>query len=213
MHAATGSPSSAPPFRLAVLASGEGSNLQAIIDAIRGRTLSGIEIISVLSDKPGCKALARAAESGIATAEFPLGIYASGAATAAARTVRDNAMIERLVADRVDLVVLAGYMQLLSSGFTDAFAGRIINVHPSLLPQFPGLNAIEQAVEAGVSETGVTVHYVDAGVDTGPVIEQRPVAIIAGEPIEQLTARIHAVEHELLPAVIASLASARLTGR
>lgn len=202
MHAAAGSDT----LRIAVLASGEGSNLQAIIDAIGSGALEGVELVRVLSDKPGCKALARAEEAGIATAEFPLGIYAAGEAIAAARRIRDRLMIDRLVADRTDLVVLAGYMQILSAEFIGAFAGRIINVHPSLLPEFPGLNAIEQAVEAGVGETGVTVHYVDEGVDTGPVIEQRAVTIEAGEPIERLAERIHAVEHELLPAVIGAIA-------
>ncbi|MBI5311236.1 MAG: phosphoribosylglycinamide formyltransferase [Actinobacteria bacterium] len=188
MHAVTGS----EHLRIAVLASGEGSNLQAIVDAI-------------------ARALQRANEAGIASAEFPLGIYAAGEATAAAREVRDRAMIDRLNDDRIDLVVLAGYMQILSTEFIQAFDGRIINVHPSLLPVFPGLRAIEQALESGATETGVTVHYVDEGVDTGPVIEQRTVPIAKGESLDELTARVHAVEHELLPAVIARIAAQRRT--
>lgn len=204
MHAAAGS----EHLRIAVLASGEGSNLQAIVDAIGDGRLTGVEIVCVLSDKPGCRALARATDAGIATAEFPLGIYAAESATDAAREVRDRAMIERLRSDRVDLIVLAGYMQILSAEFIQAFANQIINVHPSLLPAFPGLRAVEQALDAGEAETGVTVHFVDEGVDTGPVIEQRVVSIAPGEKLDELTARVHAVEHELLPAVIAKLASA-----
>ncbi|MBK5230366.1 MAG: phosphoribosylglycinamide formyltransferase, partial [Thermoleophilia bacterium] len=118
-------------------------------------------------------------------------------------------MIERLQADRVDLVVLAGYMQILSARLIDAFAGRIINVHPSLLPTFPGLRAIERALVAGVTETGVTVHHVDEGVDTGPVIAQQALAIEPGDTPESLAERIHAIEHRLLPSVIAEIAAAR----
>jgi phosphoribosylglycinamide formyltransferase-1 len=116
-------------------------------------------------------------------------------------------MIERLSADRVDLVVLAGYMQILSARFVAAFAGRIINVHPSLLPAYPGLRAIEQALAAGATETGVTVHYVDEGVDTGPVIAQQALAIEPADTPESLAERIHAIEHRLLPAAIAGIAA------
>lgn len=196
-------------LRVAVLASGNGSNLQAIIDAIARGELAGVEIVRVLSDKPGCRALGRAVDADIPTAEFPLGIYAAPEATAAARVVRDQSIIERLQADRVDLVVLAGYMQILSERLIDAFAGRIINVHPSLLPAFPGLRAIEQALAAGVTETGVTVHHVDEGVDTGPVIAQQALAIEPGDTPESLAERIHAIEHRLLPSVIAQIAAAR----
>lgn len=196
-------------LRIAVLASGNGSNLQAIIDAIESGALVGVELVAVLSDKPGCRALERARAANIATAEFPLGIYSTPEATAAAREVRDRSMIECLRELRVDLVVLAGYMQILSPEFVNAFAGRIINVHPALLPSFPGLHAIEQALEAGVDETGVTVHYVDEGVDTGPVIAQEAVAIEPGDTAEALAERIHAVEHRLLPAVIGRIATER----
>lgn len=187
-------------FRLAVLASGNGSNLQAIIDRVHGR--DGIEVVAVISDKPGCNALARAGRAGIATATFPAAEYAN-------REQRDLAMVRHVEDADVDLVVLAGYMQLLSPAFVRAFERRIVNVHPALLPAFPGLHAIEQALAAGVDQTGVTVHYVDEGVDTGPVIDQRSVPIELGDTIETLAPRIHAVEHELLPSVIRRLAVER----
>lgn len=193
-------------MRVAVLASGEGSNLQAIIDVAHGR--HGVEVVCVVSDKPDARALGRAEAAGISTASFPLGEFAAED-DRPARAVRDAAIVEHLRGVGVHLVVLAGYMQILSSEFIGAFHGRIINVHPSLLPKFPGLRAIEQALEAGESQTGVTVHYVDEGVDTGPVITQEPVGIGPGESIEALTARIHEVEHRLLPEVIAQMAKER----
>lgn len=203
-------------LRITVLASGNGTNLQAIIDAISGGSLTGVEVVAVLSDKPGCRALERAAAARIATRVFPASEYAGGTGgvgdAGAIRERRDAAMIEHLAADQVDLVVLAGYMQILSAPFIDAFAGRIINVHPALLPEFPGLNAIEQALEAGANETGVTVHYVDHGVDTGPVIAQEPVAIETDDTPDTLATRIHAVEHRLLPAVIGQIAARAARG-
>lgn len=199
------------PLRIAVLASGNGSNLQAIIDSIERDELTGVSLVAVLSDKANCRALQRAAAAAIATEVFELGIYSAPRATAAAREVRDRNMVERLRADHIDLVVLAGYMQILSPEFVAAYAGRIVNVHPSLLPDFPGLDAIAQALDAGVAQTGVTVHYVDEGVDTGPVIAQESVAIKAGDTTGSLAERIHAVEHRLLPSVIAEIAASRIT--
>lgn len=193
------------PLRIAVLASGNGTNLQAIIDAIAGGSLTGVELAAVLSDKPGCHALERATAARIATRVFPASEYEGAVGTARER--RDAAMTAHLKANNVNLVVLAGYMQILSATLIDAFDGRIINVHPALLPRFPGLNAIEQALEAGASETGVTVHFVDHGVDTGPVIAQERVAIEAGDTPDTLAERIHAVEHRLLPAVIGKIAA------
>ncbi len=185
-------------LRVGVLASGAGSNLQAILDSVHGNF--GVEIVCVASDKPDARALVRASESGVATAVFPLDDYET-------REMRDAAMAEHLHALRVNLVVLAGYMQILSADFIAAFFGRIINVHPSLLPKYPGLSAIEQALEAGEAQTGVTVHYVDEGVDTGPVIAQEAIAIAPGESLEALTRRIHQTEHRLLPEVIAQIAN------
>lgn len=194
-------------MRVAVLASGEGSNLQAIIDTVHGRF--GVEVVCVASDKPGSRAVERAAAAGIASAVFAKDDFADHPEP---RTARDDAMAAHLREQAVDLVVLAGYMQILSNAFIAAFYGRIINVHPSLLPKFPGLRAIEQALEAGESQTGVTVHYVDEGVDTGPVIAQEPVGIAPGESVEALSARIHKIEHRLLPEVIAQIAAERASG-
>ncbi len=187
--------------RVAVLASGNGSNLQALLDTVHGQ--HGVEIVRVVSDKPSAHALQRAADFQIPTEVFELKDFDH-------RAARDDAMAELLRRDEIDLVVLAGYMAILSPQFINSFFGRIINVHPSLLPAYPGLDAIGQALAAGARETGVTVHYVDEGVDTGPVIAQESVAIVAGESLEDLTERIHAVEHRLLPAVVTQIARARL---
>lgn len=189
--------------RVAVLASGEGSNLQALIDVVHGK--HGVELVRVVSDKPGARALERAAEAGIDTAVFPIGDFAD-------RAARDAAIAAQLKDDGVHFVVLAGYMAILSPEFIAAFFGRIINVHPSLLPKYPGLRAIEQAIEAGDNQTGVTVHYVDEGVDTGPVIAQEMLGIAPGETAEQLAERVHQIEHRLLPEVIAQLSLARVNG-
>lgn len=186
-------------MRVAVLASGEGSNLQAILDGVHDR--HGVRVVAVLSDKPAARALERAAASGVPTRVFPLDEFAGD------RAARDRAMADHLREVGVDLVVLAGYMAILSEQFTAAFFGRMINVHPSLLPKYPGLRAIEQALAAGDSQTGVTVHYVDEGVDTGPVIAQEMLGIAPGESLESLSERIHAIEHALLPEVIAQLAA------
>lgn len=188
-------------FRIVVLASGNGSNLQAIIDRLHGR--DEIEVVGVASDKPGAFALERARAAGIATDAFPVGHYPD-------RSNRDEAVADWIEVTGADLVVLAGYMQLLSPGFIDRFRGRIVNVHPSLLPAFPGLDAIGQAIEAGVSETGVTVHFVDEGTDTGPVILQRTIEVRPGMDRDELETSIHAVEHELFPEAIGMIAAGRV---
>ena len=175
---------------IGVLASGEGTNLQALIDG-------GLPICAVASNRPGVPALARARAAGIPAAVFELGND---------RAARDLAMADWLVEHGVGLVVLAGYMQLLTPAFLARFPDRIVNVHPSLLPDFPGLAAIEQAVAAGVRTTGVTVHLVDEGVDTGPVLRQEPVPV---QPVDTLVQRIHSVEHRLLPEVVRELCAAR----
>jgi phosphoribosylglycinamide formyltransferase-1 len=185
-------------MRIAVLASGNGSNLQALIDQAHGH--DGIEIVRVAGDNPDARALARASDAQIPTAVFELCDFPD-------RATRDAAIAELLRADAVELVVLAGYMAILTPPFIAAFAGRIINVHPSLLPKHPGLGAIEQALAAGDPRTGVTVHHVDEGVDSGPVIAQEELAIEPGESLEHLTERIHRIEHRLLPAVVARIAA------
>jgi phosphoribosylglycinamide formyltransferase-1 len=173
---------------IGVLVSGEGSNLQALIDG-------GLPIACVAGNKGGIRALERAENAGLAARVFELADYAD-------RAARDRDMADWLVLRGVDLVVLAGYMQLLTTAFLDRFPNRIVNVHPSLLPDFPGTSAIDDALAAGVATTGVTVHYVDEGVDSGPVIRQEPVAV---EPRATLVDRIHAVEHRILPEVVRDL--------
>jgi phosphoribosylglycinamide formyltransferase-1 len=188
-------------FKLVVLASGSGTNLQAILDALHGR--DGIEVVGVGSDKPGAGALGRAAAAAVDTAAFPADAYGD-------RLGRDAAMADWVEAHRADLVVLAGYMQLLSEPFVARFRGRIVNIHPALLPDFPGLDAIGQALEAGVRETGVTVHFVDEGVDTGPTIVQRRVPVPVGRERQVLEAAIHSVEHQLYPEAIRMIAEGRV---
>ncbi len=190
----------APAFRLVVLASGSGSNLQAILDRLHGR--EGIEVVGVGSDKPGARALRRAREVEVETAVFPREEYAD-------REARDLAMAAWIEARDTDLVVLAGYMQLLSPAFVARFRNRVVNIHPALLPAFPGLDAIGQALAAGVETTGVTVHFVDEGVDTGPPIVQREVPVPADRDRARLEEAIHAVEHELYPEAIRMIAQGR----
>ena len=173
---------------IGVLVSGEGSNLQALIDA-------ELPIVAVASNRPGVRALIRAEAAGIETGVFEAADYET-------REARDTAMAGWLEAHGVRLVVCAGYMHLLREPFLDRFAGRIVNVHPSLLPQFPGTQAVEDAIAAGVTTTGVTVHLIDEGVDSGPILRQEPVAI---EPRDTLVARIHATEHRILPEVVREL--------
>jgi phosphoribosylglycinamide formyltransferase-1 len=184
-------------FKLVVLASGSGTNLQAILDTLHGR--EGIEVVGVGSDKSGARALERARVAGVETAVFPRDDYVD-------RAARDVAMAAWIEARDADLVVLAGYMQLLSPAFVARFRDRVVNIHPALLPAFPGLDAIGQALAAGVETTGVTVHLVDEGVDTGPPIVQREVPVPADRDREHLEETIHAVEHELYPEAIRMIA-------
>ena len=183
-------------FRLVVLASGSGTNLQAILDTLHGR--EGIEVAGVGSDKREARALERARAAGVETAVFPREEHAD-------REARDLAMAEWIEARGADLVALAGYMQLLSPAFVARFRNRVVNIHPALLPSFPGLDAIGQALAAGAETTGVTVHFVDEGVDTGPAIAQREVPVPAGRDRDELEAAIHAVEHQLYPEAIRQL--------
>jgi phosphoribosylglycinamide formyltransferase 1 len=188
-------------FKLCVLASGSGTNLQAIIDQLHGS--DGIEVAGVASDKADAMALRRAEEAGIETAVFARDDHPS-------REARDEAIGDWIEARGADLVVLAGYMQLLSPSFVDRFRNRIINVHPALLPSFPGLDAVGQALEHGVRITGVTVHFVDEGVDSGPIILQRPVPVPPDREWQTLEDAIHATEHALLPEAIRLIAQGRV---
>jgi phosphoribosylglycinamide formyltransferase-1 len=189
-------------FRVAVLASGTGTNLQAILDTVHGR--DGVEVVAVASDRPGAAALDRAGDAGIAGEVFPAAGFAD-------REARDSALADWLERHEVELVVLAGYMQLLSAALVARFENRIVNVHPALLPSFPGLDAIGQALEHGVRVTGVTVHFVDEGVDTGPIILQRPIPIPDDRDRAALEQAIHATEHVLLPEAIRMIAAGRVS--
>ena len=194
-------------FRIAVLASGSGTNLQAIIDKLHRRPAAEgplVEVALVVSDVPGARALERARTAGIPTMVCPADRHGS-------RSEHDLAIAAALLEAEVDLVVLAGYMRLVSPEFVAVFPGRIINLHPALLPCFPGTTSISDAVRYGAKVTGVTVHYVDEGLDTGPIITQEPVRVEEGDTPEILASRIHAVEHELLPATIRLIAAGRVS--
>ena len=173
---------------IGVLVSGNGTNLQALIDA-------GLPVTAVASNRKDAYALQRAREAGIPVATFSLDCHAD-------RTDRDLVLATWLEEHGVELVVLAGYMHLLTEPFLQRFPERIVNVHPSLLPAFPGAHAIDDALDAGAETTGVTVHLVDEGLDTGHVLAQEEVPV---EPRETLVERIHAVEHRLLPKVVSEL--------
>ena len=189
-------------FRIAVLASGTGTNLQAILDSVHGR--DGIEIVCVGSNKPTAMALLRARDAGIETATFRRDDHAD-------REERDAALGDWLEGHDLDLVVLAGYMELLSEALVARFRDRIVNVHPALLPSFPGLDAIGQALEHGVKVTGVTVHFVDEGVDSGPIVLQRAVEVPEDRDRDALEEEIHRIEHELLPEAVRLIASGKVS--
>ncbi|MGH2393253.1 MAG: phosphoribosylglycinamide formyltransferase [Candidatus Limnocylindria bacterium] len=189
-------------FKLCVLASGTGTNLQAIIDQLHGK--DGIEVAGVASDKPDAMALERASRAGIETAVFQRDQYAD-------REARDAAIGDWIEERGADLVVLAGYMQLLSPSFVARFRNRIVNVHPALLPSFPGLDAVQQALDHGVKVTGVSVHFVDEGVDSGPIILQQPVPVPPDREWQTLEDAIHATEHQLYPEAIRLLAEGRVS--
>ncbi|MDQ3822376.1 MAG: phosphoribosylglycinamide formyltransferase [Actinomycetota bacterium] len=176
---------------IGVLVSGEGTNLQALIDA-------GLPIAAVASNKPGVRALDRAERAGIPTAVFDLAKYES-------RDERDADMAGWLVSNGVTTVVCAGYMHLLRPVFLDRFPGRVVNTHSAPLPDFPGAHPIEDVLAAGVPETAATVHYVDEGVDSGPVIAAERVPVERGDTVTTLKARVQAAEHRLLPQVVRGL--------
>jgi phosphoribosylglycinamide formyltransferase-1 len=188
-------------MNVGVLASGTGSNLQAILDRVHGR--EGIAVVAVASDNPEAPALERALAAGVDTAVFPRDRHPD-------REARDAAIAGWLEERGVELVVLAGYMQLLSPGFLARFPARIINVHPALLPAFPGLDPVGQALAYGVKVFGVTVHFVDEGVDSGPVILQRAVELPDARTQDQVMERLRPLEHELLPAAIRLIAAGKV---
>jgi phosphoribosylglycinamide formyltransferase-1 len=181
-------------LKVSVLASGTGTNLQALIDQVHGR--EGIQIVAVASDKPDALAIDRAASAGIQTAVFPASQYAFD------RVARDAALADWLRARGTQLVVMAGYMQIVGPAFLDRFPDAVINLHPALLPAFPGIDAVGQAIAYGVKVFGVTVHFVDQGVDSGPVIMQRAVELPDAREIDDVLPHIHAIEHQILPEVV-----------
>jgi phosphoribosylglycinamide formyltransferase-1 len=183
-------------FRVAVLVSGEGTNLQAILDEVHGR--EGIEVVCVGSNKVEARGLERARGADVETGVFPASDYPD-------RAERDRALGDWLEAREVDLVVLAGFMELLSPELVRRFEGRMINVHAALLPAFPGTRPIEDAVEYGVKVSGVTVHFVDEGVDSGPVILQESLEVPYSRGIDAIET-FHDVEHRLLPRAIRLMA-------
>lgn len=184
-------------MNVAVLASGAGTNLQVLLDRVHGS--DGVDIVAVASDKPAATALARARVAGVQSAAFPEAAYGR-------REARDRAMGDWLMARGVELVVLAGYMQLLSRDFLERFPNRVINIHPALLPAFPGLGAVQQAVSYGVKVFGVTVHFVDSGVDTGPIILQRAIELPRAHDPAAVLERLRPIEYELLPEAVRLIA-------
>jgi phosphoribosylglycinamide formyltransferase 1 len=189
-------------MNVGVLASGVGTNLQALIDRAHGR--EGVKLVAVASDKPDARALARARGASIAAETFAREGFAD-------RWGRDAAMAEWLRERDVELVVLAGYMQLLSPEFLATFPDRVINVHPALLPAFPGLQAVQQALDYGVKVFGVTVHFVDGGVDSGPVILQRALELPDARDSGAVLERLHPIEHEMLVEAVSLLAAGAIS--
>lgn len=184
------------PRRLGILLSGRGSNFEAIADAVEAGTIPGAAIAIVISDVPEARGLDRARERGLPALAIDRKKYAS-------RTDHEAAVLAALAGARVELVCLAGYMRLLSPDFVGRWRGRLLNIHPALLPKFPGLHVQRRALEAGEKESGCTVHFVDEGTDTGPIVLQRRVPILPGDTEESLSARILVEEHRAYPEAIA----------
>jgi phosphoribosylglycinamide formyltransferase-1 len=185
--------------RVAVLASGEGTNLQALLDD----PVVGPWVVLVLSDRADARALERARSAGVRAVRLDPRAHAG-------RTAFDLALRDLLVSERVEVLALAGYMRILGPEVVRAFAGRILNVHPALLPAFPGTDSVQRALDWGVKVTGVTVHLVDEEVDHGPIVFQEAVAVLPDDDWDALEARVHRAEHRLLPAAVKALAEGRL---
>lgn len=191
-------------YRIAVFASGEGSNFQTLVDAGKAGLLGGAKVELLVCDKPAAPVVKRALDAGVEVHLFTPKSYSS-------REAYEAEIVDRLEAHNIELVVLAGYMRLLTSVMVDRYAGRLINIHPSLLPSFPGKNAIEQALQYGVKWTGATVHFVDGGMDTGAIIAQQCVEIEPNATPESLAESIHAVEQQIYPRVVSWFAQGRVT--
>ncbi|MHA0858039.1 phosphoribosylglycinamide formyltransferase [Paenibacillus sp. CMAA1364] len=190
-------------YRIAVFASGEGSNFQTLVDAAKAGLLGGAKVELLVCDKPQATVVTRAKDAGVPVYTFSPKSYAS-------REAYEEEIVEQLEAMNVDLILLAGYMRLLTSVIVDKYSGRLINIHPSLLPSFPGTNAVVQALNYGVTITGVTVHFVDGGMDTGPIIAQKSIEINPNAHLDVLTSDIHAIEQELYPRVVSWFAAGRV---
>ncbi|MCU1278696.1 MAG: purN [bacterium] len=186
-------------MKVGVLVSGSGTNLRAILDALGRGELGGARVVVVVSNVEGVRALERARAAGVATEVLPHKEYAS-------RQAFDEALVAVLRRHGVELVALAGFMRLLTPAFLQAFHDRVLNIHPALLPAFPGVHAQKQALDYGARVTGCTVHFVDEGCDTGPIIAQAAVPIVDGDDVAALTARILVAEHRLYPAAIRAVA-------
>ncbi|MBA2505467.1 MAG: phosphoribosylglycinamide formyltransferase [Thermoleophilaceae bacterium] len=180
-------------LQVGVLVSGEGTNLQALLDTLHGK--GEVDVVAVGSSREGARGLERAREAGVEARAFAHTEFGD-------RVSRDLAMGDWLEERGIELLVLAGFMEVLSVDFVRRFTGRMINVHPSLLPAFPGIRAIEQAVDYGVRVTGVTVHFVDEGVDTGAIVLQRPLELPYPAGIAEVETLVHEIEHELLPRAV-----------
>ncbi|MVP00952.1 phosphoribosylglycinamide formyltransferase [Paenibacillus lutrae] len=189
-------------LRIAVFASGSGSNFQAISDAVHNGTLDA-DLQLLVCDRPQAQVVQRAKQ-----ADVP--VFAFLPKTYSGREAYESEILTLLNEKEIDLIVLAGYMRILTPVLVEPFYGRMINIHPSLLPAFPGVRGIAQALEYGVKMTGVTVHYVDGGLDSGPIIAQRAVDVQEDDTEDSLAERIHAVEHELLPLAIGWIAAGRV---
>ena len=187
-------------MNVGVLASGEGTNLQALLDTVHGRE---VEVVAVASDQPSSRALQRADDAGVPSRVFLRSDHGE-------RAARDAAMADWLEGRGVELVVLAGYMAILDAGFVARFPDRILNVHPALLPAFPGIRSVERAFDHGVKVFGVTVHLVDEGVDTGPIVLQRAIELPDARTPADVRERLRPIEHELLPQAVALMATGRL---
>lgn len=194
-------PGGSNPLPIVVLASGNGSNLQAILE--RFRESRQVKVVGVASNNPSAYALTRAKKGDVPYGLFPKSQYSD-------RRIRDDRMADWIEEQGAHLIVLAGYLEILSPAFVDRFRSRIINIHPSLLPDFPGLHSIERAYEARIMKSGITIHVVDEGVDTGPILKQRRIWKRPGESLEGFEHRVHAKEHKLLPEVIQCIAVGKI---
>ncbi|MEH7223372.1 phosphoribosylglycinamide formyltransferase [Bacillus sp. JJ1566] len=187
--------------KIAVFASGSGTNFQAIVDSIKeGRLAAEIKVL--VCDKPGAKVIERASKEWVETFVFSPKEYPE-------KSLFEAEIVELLRTKNVELIVLAGYMRLIGDTLLQAYRNEIVNIHPSLLPAFPGKDAIGQAFQAGVDKTGVTIHYVDEGMDTGPIIAQREIAIEPGDTLESIEEKVHQIEHEFYPQILQSLVASK----